>query len=996
MLSIGKPITAGGARDYFKEDFAKEAKVSLVNSKKSEDDDPAAAPNTETNNENSFRQVSTRSLWCGNLAEELGLSGEVKEKDFALVSEGKHPQTGEQLIRHVKPRTKTKANGKTFQTKTHRAGLDQSITPPKSVSLVAMEDERVIEAHWRAAMKTIKEVEEFTRAKMGNTKPSEKTGKALFAVFLHNLARPDAKTGYAAPDLHTHNFAVNFTKTSDGKFRSLEMREFYNCQKFATAVYRAELVKEMTALDYQMKIDAKTGAPEVVRLSRDYIEANSPRQKEIIETATELGIKSTKTVASNYRQSKDFDHVKAYESYKQIETKFGNQAQKTADKAREVSRQNSLKVQLSFHQPEIGLQDRAEKVRHAFDLAIAKAKEQKNSEKPRRRKISQQSLMADTLNFANFEVTIDDLKPEFAARQKSGELEEFNLDRRVKSGQSATAISNSQKPEPIFEAKDKALVAAVKPVSAQMDSAELALKSEGNLIKNNGERKLRSERIPDDLGQCDFNGESVSGKKVESEPEIRGSSFAGNKISSVGEFSDNAVSGTINNESGNGSALGAGSSESHNIGTGRGKRELPYRVRSSRSGDSTIERVARREDEKNGGSREGRQDNYQSTFTGTGKQQSARSDSANWGQHDSDSAECSETEYAGSDLKDKSGYRSGIERKESGAKTQVFTSPPDSVSETGTGAEVTGGKSEKGRSGETSSGKLTTAKVGQISPRIPKLEEFSSDGIQQVQFERGDRQDILPLEQRVSNKTAWGKAEHLGSGAQSGRTEQELTNISNESGERSEDSFSEALVPSEYFSESSDNFGRSGFSSLESVSLEACAVQFNYIGERPLDGDEYTSSSSVFNGADNIFNTEQPKFEQSLLSGQIYQNIPASEAGSISDNSSFSIEPASLDSIQFSQSELVGNNGAPLFADNFDSAHSLPEFVINIPKVAELKSLSDEEKDKIKEEVLERLSDSDQDRTIDTQSVSYDADDLDEINDRGYDEDFGEISVMTL
>jgi conjugative relaxase-like TrwC/TraI family protein len=40
-----------------------------------------------------------RGEWQGQLAERYGLRGEVNEEQFARLSEGQHPQTGEALIR---------------------------------------------------------------------------------------------------------------------------------------------------------------------------------------------------------------------------------------------------------------------------------------------------------------------------------------------------------------------------------------------------------------------------------------------------------------------------------------------------------------------------------------------------------------------------------------------------------------------------------------------------------------------------------------------------------------------------------------------------------------------------------------------------------------------------------------------------------------------------------------------------------------------------------
>lgn len=405
----------------------------------------------------------TRTLWVGKLAEELGLSGEVTKKDFASICRGIHPQTGEQLIRHVKPRTLVDKQGKKYQAKTHRAGLDQTLSAPKSVSLVASYDERVVDVHWHAGIKAITAIEAFTTAKMGNVKPPEVTGAAAYAAFLHFEARPDFKTGLAATDLHTHFFEPALARTADGQHRALETRAVYRCQKLATAVYRSELFKGMRRIGYEMQIDERTGAPEVASISRAYIEASSPRQTEIKRTAEELGIKSTKIVASNYRRGKNFDRAEMRRRWRDLDAEFGDQAataaatarQRIAKMAEESQSENQSEVHISaVSQPLFAAQyeaeDSARKAAAALDFAVAQTRkpnvkqsntskpnanqmntnESNRSELPRRQWVTRQSLLTTALTHSLTEIGIDEIKAEFTRREANKELDEFNLDRR--------------------------------------------------------------------------------------------------------------------------------------------------------------------------------------------------------------------------------------------------------------------------------------------------------------------------------------------------------------------------------------------------------------------------------------------------------------------------------------------------------------------------------------------------------------------------------------
>lgn len=70
MLTISKPISAGQARAYHKDEFQ----------------------NARENYYTDRDQI--RGEWHGQLAEKWGLRGEVDEEQFARLSEGQHPDTG--------------------------------------------------------------------------------------------------------------------------------------------------------------------------------------------------------------------------------------------------------------------------------------------------------------------------------------------------------------------------------------------------------------------------------------------------------------------------------------------------------------------------------------------------------------------------------------------------------------------------------------------------------------------------------------------------------------------------------------------------------------------------------------------------------------------------------------------------------------------------------------------------------------------------------------
>lgn len=114
MLKISKAIGSAKLQDYHKQEF--------------------------TSPDQSYwsqgRQVVGQ--WQGQLAEKYGLSGAVGAQEFQRLSEGQHPQTGEQLVQHRQSFEYVNPDGKTVKSVEHRAGWDATFSPAKSVSLTAL------------------------------------------------------------------------------------------------------------------------------------------------------------------------------------------------------------------------------------------------------------------------------------------------------------------------------------------------------------------------------------------------------------------------------------------------------------------------------------------------------------------------------------------------------------------------------------------------------------------------------------------------------------------------------------------------------------------------------------------------------------------------------------------------------------------------------------------------------------------------------------------
>ena len=155
------------------------------------------------------------SEWQGRLAQEWKLRGAVESEHFARLSEGQHPHTEEQLVRHQVSRTYEGKFGKEVTSAGHHAGWDATFSAPKSVSLTALVggDDRVRDAHRESVRVALQELERYTQARIGNVHAPETTGRFITATFEHDTARP--VDGYAAPQLHTHAVIFNVTERPD-------------------------------------------------------------------------------------------------------------------------------------------------------------------------------------------------------------------------------------------------------------------------------------------------------------------------------------------------------------------------------------------------------------------------------------------------------------------------------------------------------------------------------------------------------------------------------------------------------------------------------------------------------------------------------------------------------------------------------------------------------------------------------------------------------------
>ena len=211
--------------------------------------------------------------WVGEGAKLLGLAGKrigPGDKAFENLRRNKLPDGSGKLTRRNK--------------KNRICFFDFQVSAQKSVSIMAVTlgDERLVEAHCRAAEKAFTELERFaaTQANTRHQRENRTTGNVCAARFSHNASRA------LDPQLHEHYVTVNGTYDAEtGQWRALTEKEMLTAIRYAGKVYQNELAGEVRRLGYEIeesrdKQGAVTGF-EIKGVSASIRERFSKRRAEV-------------------------------------------------------------------------------------------------------------------------------------------------------------------------------------------------------------------------------------------------------------------------------------------------------------------------------------------------------------------------------------------------------------------------------------------------------------------------------------------------------------------------------------------------------------------------------------------------------------------------------------------------------------------------------------------------------------------------------------------
>jgi conjugative relaxase-like TrwC/TraI family protein len=224
-----------------------------------------------------------------------------QNKIFSVINK----QTELSIEEKISIKNNIKSKTEVFKkTASRRSGYDLTFSAPKSVSLQALVhgDKAILEAHRESVKCALAIVEkEYSqiriREKGKSDRKIEVTGNIAAAMFEHDVSR---KTD---PQLHTHCVLMNFTKKSDGSWRSINQDGFYYNSKQIGSIYQNELAKRVQALGYDIKLNGN-GTFDIKGYSDVQLLQFSKRTEQLRALGAQTQKQATKLIKKN-RDKKD-------------------------------------------------------------------------------------------------------------------------------------------------------------------------------------------------------------------------------------------------------------------------------------------------------------------------------------------------------------------------------------------------------------------------------------------------------------------------------------------------------------------------------------------------------------------------------------------------------------------------------------------------------------------------------------------------------------------
>jgi conjugative relaxase-like TrwC/TraI family protein len=180
--------------------------------------------------------------WGGRGAKQLGLTGEVQQRDFDALCDNLDPRDGRPL---------------SVRTKTDRTVLyDFNWHVPKGVSLAFTlnRDERILAAFRTSVQETMEELESEakTRVRTAGRNEERVTGNLVWATFVHTTARP--VEGLSDPHLHAHCCVFNQTFDQvENRFKAAQFRDLKRDAPYWEAAFHTRFAQRLQGLGYEIE-----------------------------------------------------------------------------------------------------------------------------------------------------------------------------------------------------------------------------------------------------------------------------------------------------------------------------------------------------------------------------------------------------------------------------------------------------------------------------------------------------------------------------------------------------------------------------------------------------------------------------------------------------------------------------------------------------------------------------------------------------------------------
>jgi len=127
---------------------------------------------------------------------------------------------------------------------------DFTISAPKALSVQALVDPRLLDAHEIAVAETAQEIESLAAAQVRKHGASgnRPTSNLVLARYRHDTSRE------IDPQIHTHLVAGNLTYDGvEGTWKALQASGIYEQREYLSEVYRNALAREVARLGYQIE-----------------------------------------------------------------------------------------------------------------------------------------------------------------------------------------------------------------------------------------------------------------------------------------------------------------------------------------------------------------------------------------------------------------------------------------------------------------------------------------------------------------------------------------------------------------------------------------------------------------------------------------------------------------------------------------------------------------------------------------------------------------------